>query len=87
MPVRQFLHTASLQDADTICIQPPPPPEPSAPPIGGDMLGRGESDPIDNHCLVNVRVLGFLKVDLPSGRIGKDLGRAGAGTAPACRLH
>ena len=79
----QFLHTASLQDADTICM----PPEPSAPPIGGDMLGRGESDPIDNHCLLNVRVLGFLMVDLPSGRIGKDLGRAGAGTAPACRLH
>ena len=73
----QFLHTASLQDADTICM----PPEPSAPPIGGDMLGRGGSD------LLNVRVLGFLMVDLPSGRIGKDLGRAGAGTAPACRLH
>ena len=59
----QFLHTASLQDADTICM----PPEPSAPPIGGDMLGRGGSD------LLNVRVLGFLMVDLPSGGLGKTL--------------
>ena len=48
----------------------------------------GRVDPIDNRCLLNVRVLGFLMVArLPSGRTGKDPGCAGAGPAPACRLR
>ena len=41
-----------------------------------------------NRCLLTVRVLDFLMaIRLPTGRIGKDPGGAGAGPAPACRLR